>query len=205
MHVNAFNALSRCPICRTNKSHSRGCCTPCYQALFRPIVRSQTITLGTYEGQLEQAIRAYKFHNATRLAKLFAAELAQHIQQNDWQIDAVCAVPLHTFRFLQRGYNQAAVLAKEVAGQLGKPFVPALIRVRRTRQQAKLNRAERIENVSSAFKLNVSSETLRGKQILLIDDVITSGATTAACQDVLLTAGAASVKLAAIARAQLNR
>jgi len=113
-------------------------------------------------------------------------------------------VPLHRFRFLQRGYNQAAVLAKALARELEVPYIPALTRTRRTRQQARLSRAERAENVASAFRLSVTPEKIRGKHLILVDDVITSGATVAACQEVLISAGAKSVKLAAVARARLS-
>ena len=202
--MNAFNALSRCPICRTNRSRPEGCCTACYQALFTPSAAPQIVTLGTYGGRLEQAIRAYKFHGATRLSRLFSAQLAKNILSNRWQVDAICAVPLHRFRFLQRGYNQAAVLAKALSRELEVPYIPALTRTRRTRQQARLSRAERAENVASAFRLSVTPEKIRGKHLILVDDVITSGATVAACQEVLISAGAKSVKLAAVARARLS-
>ena len=177
MPINALNALSRCPICRMNPSSSRGCCSSCYKNLFTPTGDAQLITLGAYEGRLERAIRAYKFHGTTKLSGLFASELSAAIRRNQWEIDAVCAVPLHTLRFLQRGYNQAAVLAKELAAQLELPYLRALVRVRRTRQQARLTRAERFDNVRAAFRVTSSVANLSGKRILLVDDVITSGAT----------------------------
>ena len=200
--MNALNALSRCPICRMNPSSSRGCCSGCYKNLFTPAGDAQLITLGAYEGKLERAIRAYKFHGTTKLSGLFASELSAAIRRNQWEVDTVCAVPLHTFRFLQRGYNQAAVLAKELAAQLELPYLRALVRVRRTRQQARLTRTERFDNVRAAFRVTNSAANLGGKRILLVDDVITSGATTAACQETLVRAGARSVKLVAIAKAK---
>lgn len=116
----------------------------------------------------------------------------------------MCAVPLHTIRFWRRGYNQAALLGKALAVELNTPYLSALLRARPTRQQARLTRAERFENVRAAFRIRVEPEILRGKCILLVDDVVTSGATVAACKEGLLAAGARSVKIAAVARANLS-
>ncbi|MGL4609475.1 MAG: ComF family protein [Trueperaceae bacterium] len=154
------------------------------------------IVLGHYSGRLERAVRAFKFHGTTRLSKLFAEELAKATRKSSWQIDALCPVPLHWSRWLERGYNQSALLGKQIAEQTSLPYTPCLQRIKRTQQQAKLGRLERVTNVADAFV----SKPCRGT-ILLIDDVITSGATTQACVQALLKAGAHDVKIAAIARA----
>ena len=167
--------------------------------LFTPELRSATLTLGVYEGRLEAAVRAFKFQHATRLADVFGAALAAEIMRQGWEVDAVCAVPLHFRRYLQRGYNQSALIARKVAAALGVPYSPLLTRTTATRQQARLQRKERFANVEGAFH----AKPVQGKRVLLIDDVITSGATTAACVNALQRAGAAEVKLAAIARAKL--
>ncbi len=122
----------------------------------------------------------------------------QHcLEEQDWHIDTICAVPLHWSRYLERGYNQSAVLAKHLSQTSGIPYKPLLKRIRRTSQQAKLSKAARLSNVSEAFL----AKEHKGR-ILLIDDVITSGATSQACMEALLNAGAKDVKIAAIARAR---
>lgn len=184
-------------MCRSAPSSAVGCCPRCQAKLFSPQVTSQLITLGSYSGDLERAVRAYKFYHVTRLAQLFAAALAAEIKRAQWQADIICAVPLHPLRYLERGYNQSAVLAKLLATTLNTPYRQVLRRTRRTRQQAKLSRAERFANVKDSFK----SQPVKGQRIILVDDVITSGATTEACRQALETAGAREVKAVAIAQA----
>ena len=166
------------------------------------------LTLGVYEGKLEAAVRAFKFQHATRLAGVFGVALAAEVKRLGWQVDSVCAVPLHWRRYLHRGYNQSALIAAKVATELNCPYTPLLTRTKATHQQARLRRADRFENVKGVFRAGGGrtgangSPNLRGKRVLLIDDVVTSGATTAACKSVLERAGA-EVKIAAVARARV--
>jgi ComF family protein len=160
------------------------------------MIKEDFLALGVYSGRLEKAVRAFKFHGTTRLAKLFALELAKAVKRSGWKMDSICPVPLHWTRRLGRGYNQSALVAKPLARDLGLAFAPLLTRVKRTRQQAKLSKLERVSNVEDAF----ISRPCSGN-ILLIDDVVTSGATTRACLEALLAAGAKDVKVAAIAKA----
>ena len=196
--MNPFLSLSRCPICRERASTKQGCCEVCRAGLFEVKVTANRVSLGVYRGQLERAVRAFKFHHATRLGNLFARELAEMIKAQGWQLDVVCAVPLHLTRYFERGYNQSAVVGKPLARHLGVPYQPLLKRTRATQQQAKLARSERFSNVSGVFR----ARPVPGKRVLLIDDVVTSGATTAACAEALQQAGAKSVKVAAVARGE---
>jgi ComF family protein len=192
-----FSSLIRCPVCRERSSSSLGCCQECASDLFQIVIKEDLLVLGIYSGRLEKAIRAFKFHGTIRLSKLFATQLARAVKKSDWAIDCICPVPLHWTRRLERGYNQSALIAKPLAKELALPYQPLLQRSKRTKQQAKLSKLERLSNVADAF----GSKPCQGT-ILLIDDVITSGATTQACVRALLAAGAREVKVAAIARAK---
>jgi ComF family protein len=192
-----FLSLSRCPVCRERATSSIGCCEACSQHLFQPQFADSWFSLGVYHGKLEQAVRAYKFHHVTKLSSLFAQQMQHCLEQQNWQIDTICAVPLHWSRYLERGYNQSALLAKRLSQKSGIPYKPLIKRIKRTTQQAKLSKLERLSNVSEAF---IAKKT-KG-HILLLDDVITSGATSQACIEALLKAGAKDVKIAAIARAR---
>jgi ComF family protein len=165
--------------------------------LFQIVIRDDLIVLGVYSGRLERAVRAFKFHGTTRLSKLFGEQLAKAVKKSSWKIDSICPVPLHWARRLERGYNQSALIGKHISKQSSIPYAPYLRRTKRTQQQAKLGKLERLSNVADAFV----SKPCKGT-VLLIDDVITSGATTQACIRALLEAGASSVKVAAIARAK---
>ena len=114
-----------------------------------------------------------------------------------WQIDVVCAVPLHWQRHLQRGYNQAALLARRLAKSQGIPYQRLLSRPRATQQQAKLDADARLDNISGAFRAKPAT----GKRVLLVDDVLTTRATTTECALTLLEAGAACVYCVGIVRA----
>ena len=117
--------------------------------------------------------------------------------------DLIVPVPLHRWRLLQRRYNQSALLALQLGRLSGKPVAPDLLRRRRnTPSQGRLSRAQRQQNVRGAFTVapgRVSEVT--GNGILLIDDVLTTGATVEACARVLKRAGAARVEVLTLARA----
>ncbi len=191
-----FASLTRCPVCRQRPSSLRGCCAECASAMFQPQLEPTHLSLGVYGGRLEQAVKALKFRHATRLATLFAERLAEEVRRARWPVDAVCPVPLHLTRRLDRGYNQTALIAKPLAKALNCRYLPVLKRHKRTRQQARLGASERQGNVAGAF----SAKPLHGERVLLVDDVMTSGATTVECSLALLEAGAAAVYTAAVAK-----
>lgn len=191
-----FFALSPCPICKKQASTARGCCLKCQNELFRPLLQQDSVALGPYAGKLELAIRQLKYHHVTALAQLFALELAKALRQQAWHIDCITAVPLHWRRYLRRGYNQSALIARALAQDLELPYARLLWRSKATRQQAKLNKLERQKNIADAFR----AKPLAAKRILLVDDVITTGVTIEACRSCLLEAGAKEVKLVSVAR-----
>jgi ComF family protein len=120
----------------------------------------------------------------------------------DEHFDVATAVPLHWRRRWQRGFNQADLLAREIARRSGIPFARILRRVRSTRAQAGLSNTARRHNVVSAFACRraLRDGELRGRRVLLIDDVMTTGSTAAACARTLKSAGAARVALLTVAR-----
>jgi len=114
-------------------------------------------------------------------------------------IDAIVPVPLHAARKRERGFNQAAVLAELLARKAGKPVVHALERIRYTSTQTQFDRNTRMENLRNAFRMR-QNVPVRNLHLLLIDDVLTTGSTVDECARVLKQAGAASVRVATVAR-----
>ena len=116
--------------------------------------------------------------------------------------DALVPVPLHWRRGWSRRYNQSGALARVIERQSGVPVAPdALRRIRPTQQQIGLNRSQRASNVQGAFKVSQDkAHEIQGRRVLLIDDVLTSGATSDACARALLRARAASVDVLVFAR-----
>jgi len=135
---------------------------------------------------------------ATRLGELYGYDLKNSFPQ---QPDSIIPVPLHKKKLRERGYNQSESWAQGLATSIGTEVdTTSLIRTKYTNTQTKKSRADRISNVESAFSITQTSN-LKGKHILLVDDVITTGATLEACGLRLWNAGIASLSIATIAYA----
>ncbi len=157
---------------------------------------------GYYLGQLSGLIQGLKFQGRRNLAGLLAPLLAG-VFYDSWSredLDCIVPVPLHPTRKRERGYNQSELLARSLARQLAIPDTPALIRVRSTPPQVGLTDSQRIENVRNAF-ICVKPRKVSDRRILLIDDVMTTGATVASAAQALLEGGAFRVSVLTVARA----
>lgn len=154
---------------------------------------------GSYEGTLRELIHLYKYRRIETLWRPLAGFLAAALPLEE-RFDAVTAVPLHWRKRWQRGFNQSYLLARDIARRRGLPLSPALGRTRFTQTQAGLSNTERRRNVAAAFRCRRAAKALAGKRVLLIDDVMTTGSTAAACARSLKQAGAARVVLATVAR-----
>lgn len=141
-----------------------------------------------------------KYRRRAELAEPLGKLMAAYWTQHPMPVDVVVPVPLHAARLRERGYNQAALLAREMARRAGLAIdEQTLVRQRATSPQVDLNARQRKENVDGAFRC--SSNALAGKQVLLIDDVCTTGATLEACAVALYQGGARSVQALTLARA----
>lgn len=174
----------------------RGCprCSRC-QFHFESAVR-----LGTYEGHLRQAVIRMKEQGGELLAeevgRAFAA--TRHAQLIAGSPQVIVPVPLHWRRTLSRGYNQSEAVARSISRELRLPMRPRwLIRVKPTVQRS-LSATARWENVRGAFRVG-SRANVRGVRVLLVDDVLTTGATADAAATALRDAGAAQVTVAVVA------
>ncbi|MYK87334.1 MAG: ComF family protein [Acidobacteria bacterium] len=165
--------------------------------------------VGVHAGTLRAIVHAFKYDGRRSLAR----PLAQRMREagGDWLrgADIAVPVPLHAFRQWRRGFNQAA----DLAAHLGIPVVQALRRTRHTGRQVELSRAARLEALGDAFALarrgsrRAAAAAVRGRSVVLVDDVLTTGATVDACAAVLRDAGARQVRalsaaLAVAARSQ---
>lgn len=174
-------------------------CGSCAQAL--PIFRKARAVL-RYDGASRAMLLAFKHADRTAAAPSYAAWMARAGESLLRDAALLVPVPLHRRRLFLRRYNQAALLATELSRLTDRPAIPDLLeRTKATASQGHLSPAERVRNVSAAFRLRPAAQDLvRGKTILLVDDVLTTGATVSACARVLLRAGAASVDVLVLAR-----
>lgn len=177
-----------CPRCGAGK---RGdACTECEG---KEIRFAGATALGTYDGRLRDFVLQLKFRGAKYLADEFGRRLAAGLPRT---FDLVAPVPMSRWKLLFRGYNAAALLAERLAHHAGLRFsTTALKKIRRTQAQADLEREERLQNPKGAYR----ASPVRGR-VLLVDDVLTTGATANACTEALLAAGASEVHVAVIGR-----
>jgi ComF family protein len=148
---------------------------------------------------LREWIHLYKYGRVKTMVRPLGELLAAALPREE-QWDAVVPVPLHWRRRWRRGFNQSELLAQVVARRCGIPVIKALKRVRYTPAQTGLSNTGRRKNVTAAFAA-VRWHCVAGSRILLVDDVMTTGSTATACAKVLRRAGAASITLLTVARA----
>jgi ComF family protein len=148
---------------------------------------------------LRELIHLFKYSSIRTLEVPLGKMIAGAIPR-DQRFDAVVPVPLHWFRKWRRGFNQSELLGRAAASRMGIPLLAALRRTRATQVQAGLSRAARRDNIRGAFAVP-SPRSVHGLRLLLVDDVLTTGATAGICAAALKRAGAAHVSVLALARA----
>jgi ComF family protein len=166
----------------------------------RTIARYRT-TAEDEPGSLPALIRRHKYGLDQSVGRALAEFLGDELPINAGDYDVVIPVPLHWRRLWWRGFNQAALLAAEVAARLRVPLdTTSMTRHRRTAPQTARHHDERIKNVRRAFAVS-NPERIKGRRVLIVDDVMTTGATVDECARVLIRAGAISVDVFTLARA----
>lgn len=154
---------------------------------------------GSYDGALRELIHLFKYEAVTPLAGRFGALLSR-VAPRDRAFDAVVPMPLHWWRHWRRGFNQAELLGRELARRMGIPLARVVKRRKLTATQTGLTSAARRRNVVGAFRV-FAHRDVAGKRLLLVDDVLTTGATVNACAAALKAAGASYVAVLTLARA----
>ena len=160
-----------------------------------------------YREPVDQLLLDFKFHNSVWLCEDLTdlLEGAVRSKLRFAEIDAVLPVPLHPKRERERGYNQSALLAESLARRLNRRFdARSLSRTRNTEHQARLSGKDRLKNLKDAFTVK-DTRFVRGRTLLVIDDVMTTGATLSHCARALLQAGAARIWCATVSRALLRQ
>ncbi len=177
----------------------------CGECVASPPAFAMARVMGRYDGHLGTALRLLKYQGRTGIAPALVAALKpDRLPPELLAVDWVVPVPLHPARLRSRGFNQSARLARALADRIGRPLlVDGLTRVGRPTSQVGLSRSQRIRNVRGAFAVTDAGH-IADKRILLVDDVMTTGATAQACARVLKRSGARRVVVWAVARQGLD-
>ena len=173
-----------------------GVCNACLVS--RPRFRSLR-AWAIFENPVQSALHKLKYRRDLSMGDALAAAMMPFVENLKWKLDLVVPVPLGKQRMNERGYNQVAMIAKPLALALALHYMPnALERKKETRTQVGLSREERRKNVANAFQADVG---VRGKSVLVMDDVSTTGSTLSSAAHAMYEAGAGNVYALTVARA----
>lgn len=198
----------RCPYCNDVIFQGGQACKKCEKILERKAVISQLengicISAFEYNGIYRQAIHKMKFGGNCNYAEQIAISIYKAIEENcNCTVDIVTYIPFTKNEYVKRGYNQSQLIAKYISMQYGNKCVPLLIKSKDNKPQKELSKQERIANVKNIFVFNKKYD-IKDKNILLIDDVCTTGATLNECSRVLLDSGCNSVVCGTYAKTPL--
>ena len=198
----------RCAFCHRLLSGPDPVCSLCRDKLpyTGPAARQQLSAIRTcvsplyYEGHVRDSLLRYKFGGLRMYAQVYGEFLAKCIDENGISCDSITWVPLSRRRLRQRGYDQARLLAEELARHTGLPCEPMLRKIRHNRAQSSTGNAKRRrENVKGVYAPYPGAE-IRGRSVLLVDDIVTTGATLSACAAVLKQSGVREIAAVTLAR-----
>ena len=199
----------RCPFCRRLlRKKEQLVCPDCLRTLRRIPESAQrrelkNITLAVaplyYEGDVRASLLRYKFRGVTAYARVYADFIEKCIDENAISCDSITWVPLSRRRLRTRGYDQAELLARELAKRTGLPCERLLVKTVNNRPQSRTGSAEKRRANAAGVYACPWPEKARGKRVLLVDDIITTGATVSECARVLKAAGCEEVFAAAAA------
>jgi len=175
-------------------------CKKCSNEYSMPV-----FALGHFTEPLKEIIHKFKFNDYSKLAVDLGSRILDNYAEDmkKRKIDSILPIPLHSYREKVRGFNQAAVLSDIIGRGLGTKVVHrSLLKVKRTKDQTRLNPQQRKANIKGAFK--VAGDELNGKRVMIVDDVITTGATIKEAARVLIEAGVKPVAYCVVAMAGLK-
>ena len=179
-----------------------GICSKCKSEIKRVHQQEEIMAYGYYGGVLKKLILNLKYHKSFIAGKVLADLLCQIIIEKKLSIDCICYVPISKNSLKKRGFNQCSVLAKNISSILDIPVIDCLVKVKETKEQKLLGKEERMKNILDAFEIK-NKEKLFKKNILLIDDVYTTGATINECKKSIEKCNINKIYLLTIAKSNI--
>ena len=201
----------RCPYCETIIHKTEYACEDCKKkfpspAIIRYAVGGYKCTSPfPYDGIFKKAVKNFKFGNKGGYAKQLAFPMVQSILESYQGVnfDLITCVPMHKKRLIERGYNQAELLARECAKIMNIPYFDTLEKFKENREQHSIKASERAKNVKGVYRI-IDKELVTDKKILIIDDIITTGNTLGECAGILVKNGCNSVNCAVLCSVIMN-
>ena len=193
--LEALNELHLCGRCISSINHNA---MPPFELEELPV---KAYSACLYDGALKELIHSFKYKGKTALAGIFSRLMIDYIKENleIAAVDLITVVPLHKKRLREREFNQSLLLAGPISKKFAIPLINTLEKARLTRYQNELLKSERLKNLLGAFSVSPKVD-IKAKNILLIDDIMTTGSTLGECAKTLLNGGAKSVKCFTLAR-----
>ncbi len=196
---------SRCPYCNCVIHHSKAMCEECssndeVENIVTILNSSKNISPYSYDGKYSKAVKDFKFYGNFNYGEQLAISISDSIRKvySDVKFEYIAYVPVTKRRKRKRGYNQSELLAKNISKCLNIPYKPILVKIKENKTQHLLSRTARIENVKGCFKCNTKIN-INAINILLIDDILTTGSTLNECVSALKNSGANKVYCATFA------
>ena len=194
-----YPPMNKCIIC---ESEFVGICPLCKSKIQKVKENEKILSYGYYNGILKKLILEFKYKQNFVAGKILAEFLCDVIKDNKLDIDCIVFIPSSKKALKERGFNQCEYLAKEINKSLRVEIYKGLIRNKNIKEQKLLSKEDRFKNIKGAFSLK-TNKNIRNKRILLIDDVVTTGATLYECEKLLIKNGAASIKMLTVAKSHM--
>ena len=187
----------KCIICRTDGFI--GLCPYCKSKINRAAIENGNLSYGFYGGTLKTLILKFKYESDFTAGYLLSKLLVEMIKENEIYADVICYVPMTKKSEKKRGFNQCEVIARHIGYHINVPVSDCIKKIKNTKEQKTLTKEERVKSIKGAFKVSRIKD-IKNKNVILIDDVMTTGATINECKDVLKKSGVNSITVLTIAK-----
>ena len=190
----------KCIICKADGFI--GLCPYCKSRINRAAVENDILSYGFYGGIIKTLILKFKYESDFTAGYLLSKFLIEMIEEEKIDVDVICYVPMTKKSEKKRGFNQCEVIAKNIGDHINIPVSDCIKKIKNTKEQKTLTKEERVKNLRGVFKV-VRVKDIKNKNVILIDDVITTGATINECKEVLKNSGVNKITVLTIAKSNI--
>lgn len=194
-----YPPINKCISCG---SEFIGLCPICNKKIVRVKENHNIISYGYYSGVMKKLILEFKYKKDFICGDILSDYLFELIEENNIKADAIFFIPSSKKSLKERGFNQCEFMANKISDKLNIPVYKDIIKIKNIKEQKTLSKEDRLKNVQGAFGV-ISNRNIMNKNIILIDDVVTTGATLFECEKLLINNGACSIKMLTVAKSYI--